>query len=71
MVTWSGTTQAGADSASAPAIGVQALTSWRDLSVTTTCTRNPYVLAGHNPEMEPAARQPRHHGLEGAARYQL
>lgn len=57
MVTWSGAQVPGAGSPQAPLIGVQAFTSWRDLTCTTTQTRNPYVLAGHHPEWNQLLRQ--------------
>lgn len=49
MTTWSAPRLVGAD-ATARAIGVQALTSWREVSFATPETRNPYPLAGNFPE---------------------
>ncbi len=48
MVTWSG--KPAADAAPAEATGVQGLVSWREITYCTTATRNPYILAGMNPE---------------------
>ena len=48
MVTWSG--GGSAPATASPALGVQGLASFRDIAYCTVETRNPYVLAGMNPE---------------------
>lgn len=48
MVTWS-TTRGVSDRDRAPVIGIQGLAGFNSVTWCTWATRNPYVLAGHNP----------------------